>query len=347
MKPNGNKVSLTQIAKLAGVSVASVSRFLNDASSVSVETRSKVNAAITDLGDFLGSASFSRKFNTRRVLGLVVPDIGNPFFPSLIQGIESVTKIRGYDILLCDSEEDPQLEVHQLHRLIEIGTSGLIYVPNTMENVEVQKAVERFTPIVFLDRVFDWQNICSVTADNTEGALQATRYLTVLGHTEFIYITRPLAVSSIRDRYAGFCQALDEKGISVDRNRVITVDNPEKTPTAENYYFEKARTEVSNLLKAEFPFTAVFATDDVMAVGAKKAIEERGLSVPQDISIIGYDDILISQISGLTTVSQPTYEMGRNAAILVLDLIEGRVRPPKRIQLNASLVIRNSCRRIP
>jgi LacI family transcriptional regulator len=275
-----------------------------------------------------------------------MPDISNPFFPSLIKGIESVTKICGYDILLCDSEEDPQLEVHQLQRLTEIGVGGLIYIPNTLGNQEIESVIKGVIPIVFLDRVFDLQNICSVTADNTEGALQATRYLTELGHRQIVYITRPFSVSSIRDRYTGFCRALGEKGLRVEPDRIITIDSSEKTTTAKSDYFEKAHARVSGLLERGFPFTAVFATDDAMAAGAMKAIEDRGLSVPKDISIMGYDDILIAQTAGMTTVSQPSYEMGRNAAILALDLIEGRVKPPKKIQLNASIVIRKSCCRI-
>jgi LacI family transcriptional regulator len=194
--------------------------------------------------------------------------------------------------------------------------------------------------------MFDLDGICSVVTDNTEGAMQATRYLVDLGHRDIVYVTRPLLVSSLRDRCDGFRRAIRDRGIAPEERQVVTVRAMSTVPSGKDAYLEGAYNAVGDLLRNRSRFTAVFAADDIMALGAKKAIEDAGLRVPGDISVIGYDDISIAHIADLTTVSQPAYELGRNSAILLIDLIEGRVKPPRHVTLRPSIVIRRTCRRI-
>jgi len=346
MKNASSKLTLMQIAEQAGVSVASVSRYFNNKSSVGEQVQQKISEALIELDQDPIVTPLRRRFKQDRVIGLILPDIQNPFFPALIKGIESISKTRGYDFILCDSEGDPELEMKQLAELWEIGISGIVFVPNGLGNPSIHAAVTRYQPIVFLDRVFNLNGICSVRTNNTEGAVQATRYLIDLGHTDIIYLTRPLVVSSLRERYNGFINTLTENGIQSEERRIVTVENPLGINSDRDYYLDNAYMAVKDLLQQQMSFTAIFAADDIMALGARKAVEDAGLNVPNDISIIGYDDIPLSHIVGLTTVSQPAYEMGRNAAMLIIDLIEERIRPPKEIVLRPSIIIRNTCRRI-
>jgi len=346
MKNVNSKLTLVQIAKQAGVSIASVSRYFNDKRSVGKQVQNKITEALAELEQDFNLTPFRRKFRQDRVIGLIVPDIQNPFFPALIKGIESISKTRSYDLILCDSEGDPELELKQLGELWDIGISGIIFIPSGSGDPNIDAAVTRYQPIVFLDRVFNMDGICSVRTNNIEGAMQATRYLIDLGHTDIIYLTRPLEVSSLRERLDGFTGTLKANGIQPEPWRIITVENTLRIPSDRDYFLDRAYGVVKDLLHKQAPFTAIFAADDIMALGARKAVEDAELDVPNDISIIGYDDIPLSHVVGLTTVSQPAYEMGKNAAILVIDLIEDRTKPPKEIILRSSIVIRDTCRRI-
>ena len=326
--------TIHDVAKLAGVSLSTVSRVLNDSASVSPQTRERVEAAITELQYEKSRAEGLKPLQETNMVGLIVPDILNPFFPLLINGIEDVSKIHDYSLILCDAENDEALEGKQINTLCERGVDGIILIPASGAT-HVEKLVKKGFPFVFLDRVVAWDGASDVTSDNAEGAYQAVKYLLKLGHQRIVLVTGPPDLSTEQARYAGIQRALAEEGIAVQ----------EELHVCGNYKLEDAYRAVTGLLDQKIDFTAILATNDLMAFGAKKALEEHGLKIPDDISLVGYDDILFSAIISLTSVAQPTYEMGRNAMMLLLDLIHGRITTPQHIVLRPSMIIRGSCKR--
>jgi LacI family transcriptional regulator len=326
--------TIHDVAKLAGVSLSTVSRVLNDSSLVSQQTRDKVEYAIEVLHYEKSRTEGNKQSQETKMVGLVVPDLLNPFFPLLINGIEDVSKIHDYSLILCDSENDDALEEKHINTLCERGVDGIILIPTSSAS-HVEKLVKKGFPFVFLDRFIEMEGASNVISDNEEGAYQAAKYLLKLGHQRVAIITGPLDLSTEQARLKGIRRALEEEGLAF----------AEELMACGNYKQDAAYAAVVKLLEDNITFTALFAMNDLMAFGAKKALEERGLRIPDDVSLIGYDDILFSALISLTSVAQPTYEMGKNAMGLLLDLIHERITTPQHIVLRPSMVIRGSCKR--
>ena len=214
---------------------------------------------------------------------------------------------------------------------------GLVYIPFAQEiDPLVVELIERRFPLVFLDRVLDRDDICTVSSDNAEGAYQAVSYLLNLGQREIVYISGAPHFSTSGARAEGYAGGLKEHGLSVRDELILAGDTT----------FETAYALMQKFLASGGTCSAVFASNDLMAFGAWAAAEERGLRIPKDLSIIGYDEIPFSEYRSLTTIAQPSFEMGRNALTLLIDVIEGRSKPPQRILLRDSLIIRKSCSKV-
>ncbi len=330
-KANG----ITDIARIAGVSTATVSRVLNRNPSVKPELKERVDRAVKQL-NYEPSHKFP--FNARSVtVGVMVPDISNPWFPLLVKGIENTARIHGYAVALCDSDNGSDVEEKQLAALVERGVDGLIIIPTENPTPRMTELANEGFPLVFLDRTIDHGGANYVTCDNEGGAFQATKYLLSLGHRAIAYIGGPRSINTEPLRRAGYEKALREAGIDPARQVNVCGD----------YSYETTRVEFRSLLKKQHSsFTAVFASDDVMALGAREALEGANLRVPEDISLIGFDDIPFASLLSLTTISQPAFEMGKNALLLLNDVMKGRIEKPKNVVLPTSIVIRGSCRRI-
>lgn len=324
--------TLSDIAEKAGVSNSTVSRVINNNCSVNKSVREKVLSAIKELG--YEKRIKKHKKETKQIIGVLIPNIDNAYFPLLVKAIESTAKIYNYSIILVDSEDNVEAENKNIDRLLEIGVDGLICIPSQGNNHKIKQI--KNIPVVFLDRVIDYENICSVTIDNEEGAYQAVKYLINLGNKNIIYISGPKDISTEKHRFGGYKKALSESGIEIDSNLIINGD----------YKYESAYQEMKKIIKNNIFFSSVFASNDMMAFGAMKALEENNIKIPDEVSLIGYDDILFSSITLLTTVSQPKYEMGRNATIMLIDLINQRIKPPYNIILKPSMVIRSTCKKI-
>jgi LacI family transcriptional regulator len=326
--------TIHDVAKRAGVSLSTVSRVLNDSDSVNPQTREKVEAAIKEVRYEKSRPESAKSVEKSSIVGLIIPDLLNPFFPLLIHGIEQVSKIHNYSLMLCDSEDSAELEQQHISTLCERGVDGIILIP-TSEATYLEKLIKKQCPFVFLDRFIEVDSASYVTSDNEEGAYQGTKYLLKLGHQRILMLTGPQNLSTEQARIRGVQRALAEEGIQYDNELCVTG----------NYHTEEAYQIVLSMLQKGINFTAIFAMNDMMAFGAKRALEEQGIRIPDEISLVGYDDILFSSIISLTSVSQPTYELGRNAMVLLLDLIHGRITTPQHIVLRPSMVIRGSCKR--
>ncbi|HSL43380.1 MAG TPA: LacI family DNA-binding transcriptional regulator [Anaerolineales bacterium] len=334
IKQRKKSITIKDLADKANVSIASVSRVINNDPSVRPDIRQAVEQAIKELN--YEPKTRNRNGITNRI-GLLIPDITNPYFSLLIKAIASVARIQGKAVVLLNANMHRDTESEHIQSLQQIGLDGLIHIPfsETPDPALVELVESRF-PIVFLDREINIDNICAVTSNNEEGAYQATTYLLNLGHRDIAFISGLPHLSTSVTRFAGFKRGMAEFGLEPNPDLILQGDTSLKSGLR----------ETKRLLESKHHFTAIFASNDSMAFGAWRALEDAGCSIPQDVSIIGYDDIPFASFISLTTIAQPGYEIGRNAMQLLMDLIEGRREPPQRIVLRDSLIIRKSCQKI-
>jgi LacI family transcriptional regulator len=213
--------------------------------------------------------------------------------------------------------------------------SGFVIVPAGAQNRAIDEVVRRRFPVVLLDRTIKSLEVSSVTSDNFDGAYQATKYLLRIGHTSILFIAGGPGKSTAQERLSGFQSAMMESGVQLSDRHIVSG----------GYDFETSHQVVMNAIEDGVRFSAVFASADVMAFGAKRAIEDAGLRIPDDVSLIGYDDIPLCSSIGLTTVAQPAFEMGRNAITTLIHLVERRLAKPTNLVLQPRLVIRDTCSR--
>ena len=329
------KITMQDVARECGVSISTVSRVIRNRQSVDPNIRAKVRKAIRSLG-YVGGYNERRTTDDPVSIALVVPNVANPFYGTLIAGIERATRTRGYALILRDSEESFEVETRNLEFIRRTHAKGVIFVSCSVEPSAVLEELvrERF-PVVLLDRIPKIEGANIVTGDNVEGAYQAVKYLLRLGHRRIAYITGTRSSSTEHDRFVGYRKALESEDVPFDEGLVVNGE----------YNLERAYEAISTLCGESLCFTAIFSTNDLMAFGAKQALEDHGFRVPEDVSIVGYDDINFAHTIALTVVSQPVLDMARSATTLLFDLIEGRHEEPQRIVHRPSLVIRNSCQR--
>lgn len=330
---NDKKITLTYIAKKANVSVATVSRVLNGNSSVDEKIKNKINKIINSDG-----YNIKKTIKNKQIISVIIPDITNPFFANIIEGIENTANLYGYHIILSQYKENKDILNKYFRDITKIGVSGYIIVSSTGSSEYFNEILTKVSvPIIFLDRKVDIENINYVGSDNKIGAYNATKYLIDLGHKNIIYMAGPQDISTENERFSGFIKALNDNNIDF---------NYSKYKKVANFNFEESYIQMKDIIKSKLDYTAIFSACDVMCFGIKKATEEYGISIPNDISLIGYDNIPFSSMIGLTTVSSQAYEMGKNAVLSVLNIISERITDNINIVLQPNIVIRNSCKKI-
>lgn len=335
MAREARRATLKDVAEQAGVSMSTVSRVVNGEASVSDDIREIVHRVLSELNYEKSAGNVGNK-KLARTVGVVVPDISNPFFGMLTKGIEKTARLFKQNLILCDSENDPKIEQELTTNLIDAGIAGLILVPVGGEDGSlIRRLIERGFPTVLLDRVpKNLEKVSSVVSNNFEGAYQAARYLLSLGHREILYLAGPHEATTETERREGFARALEEQGLSLDKQ--IRVEG--------SYDWERAQERVTGLIEDGIRFSAVFAANDMMALGAMQAFQVHEMRVPEHVSVVGYDNIPFSQLVSLTTVAQHPNEMAARAGRLLVDIIEKRVATPHSVVLVPSLIIRGSCR---
>lgn len=326
--------SIKDVAKLANVSTATVSRVLRNAGNVTEETKRRVLEAIEALNyqpNVLGR--YLRRMETETVL-VIVPDITNPFFSKVLRGIEAVALERGYQVLLGDTQNDVQLEEQYLNVLPQKQVDGMIFL-TARTRKELMEEMSRQFPIVLACEYLEGTDIPTVSIDNISSARKATEHLIGLGHRRIAHLTGPMDVILSRDRLRGYYQALAQHDIDVDASLVQEGD----------FSFESGYNVTLKLLALEKPPTAIFAANDAMAIGAIKAVRHRGGRVPDDVAVVGFDDIQMASIfePGVTTIAQPMFDIGKQAMKLLLQLIDGEEVERRQFVLPDRLVIRESC----
>lgn len=337
------KVNIKDVAREAKVSMSTVSRVLNNNYPVKEATRKRVEEAIEKLNFNPNILARSLINQNTKTIGVVVPSIDNFFFPTVIKAIEHVLRINGYSIYLCDTDDKVSEEVAYIKSLLGRQVDGIIVIDPKTENIKngFHESISRNVPLVCINGYNKDVNCSFVLNDEVSGAKQAMQYLIDLGHENIIFVRgkKSYSYDLKEDVYIDML----EKGGLIKSKKIINIGEGNSYETV-----EKTMNIVSKQIKNEKLPIAVFACNDLMALGVMNACKKLGYDIPKDVSIIGFDNTAISSLlePKLTTVDQNMYSLGENAAKMLLDIIENNNQKLGRISLNTQLIIRNSCTKV-
>ncbi|MCS0588221.1 LacI family transcriptional regulator [Massilia norwichensis] len=325
---------MKQVAERAGVSTSTVSHVINNTRVVSEDVRQRVLAIIEEMRYIPSAVARSLKNDRTQTIGMMVPNNSNPYFAELIQGIEDAAFKVGYNVILCNAYEDPKKQAAYLRVLIEKRIDGLILVASSADQELARLLRALAVPIVLVDREVDGVPADFIKADHEEGGYLATRHLIELGHRDIACISGPADLLSSRDRVRGYLRALREAGLRFRLDYLVR----------SNFTGEGGYRALQRLLRLPKRPSAVFASNDLSAIGSLCAASEAGLRIPDDLSVIGYDDIALASYTTprLTTVAQPKYEMGQRITNVLIERIMGGHLPTRRELLQTRLVVRQS-----
>jgi len=330
----GSRVTIRDVAAIAEVSPATVSRVLNADERVAPELRMRVLAAVERLGYRPNSQARSLRTQATRVIGLIISDIQNPFFTSLVRGVEDVAQASGYSVVLANSDEDLGKEQQYLRVAAAEQMAGVILSPASSSRTRIGELVHEEIPVVTIDRRIA-ADVDSVAVDNVAGARQAVEHLLKTGATRVGIIAGPADVSTAADRIEGYHAALRDAGIAVDPALLVRGD----------FRIDGGRRAAGRLLDlpAHQRPDALFAANNLMLIGTLDAMAERGLTAPADLLLAGFDEMSWAGFAPpLTLVEQPTYEIGRLATEMLLRRISGDASAAEHIVLDATLKVRAS-----
>lgn len=333
--------TLKSIALKLGVSVSTVSRVINGKSShyrISKETELLILKAAKELAYTPNQLARGLRLKRTNSIGYIIPDISNPFFASIAKSVEKSARKFGYSILLCDSEENTEIESSSLQLMLNRKIDGLIISPVGLEVNHLINVAQKNIPIVLLDRYFPDLNIPFVTSDNYKGALEAISLLIDNGHTRIACIQGLKNTSPNNDRVRGYRDAHLKFDIEIDESLIV----------GDNFGEENGYIETKMLLKKGNLPTAIFSVSNLISLGAIRAISEEGLKIPDDISMISFDDQPYSRFlaTPMTTVAQQSNQIGQIATKLLVDQIESnRNIEPKGIFLPTKMIVRDSVKR--
>mgnify|MGYP001158011011 CR=1 FL=1 len=320
------------------MSTATVSRFVNRAGSVAGPTGKRIETAVRALGYRPNGIARSLVTKTTHTIAFLLPDITNPFFPSLVKGVQLLANERSYVLLLCSTLSDPRTEEEYLKLLQAKQVDGVLAVGLVLRRAQIERFASSGVPFVSLDRDIDFPGAPQVHVNHRAGAALATQHLLALGHRAIAHITGPPQLRVSRERLAGYRAALSAAGVkSGDRLRV-----------AGDFTEDGGYRGIERLLGEALEFTAVFAANDLSAIGAIAALKAHGRRVPEDVSVVGFDDIHLAAYTSppLTTIRQPALEMGRRATeILIQAITSGRASGRSADQVfDGTLIVRGSTR---
>jgi len=328
--------TISDVARRAGVSLATVSRVLQGAANVHPDTRERVEQAIAELGYVPSAVARGLRSKRTRSLALVVPDITNPFWTTVVRGVEDIAHEHDYSVLLGNTDENPVKQQRYLDFLVGQQVDGVIIAPYDSDAGKLDTLRRRNIPTVIVDRRIEGWDVDSVLGDSLAGARALVQHLIGLGHRRIALISGPALTSTAEDRVAGYCLALAEAGIPLD-TRLIRRGEYRATSGAEL---------TCQLLDEGLNPTAIFAGNNTIALGVIQALVKRQVRIPQDMALVSFDDLPnTSQLFPfLTVMAQPAYDLGVNAAQLLLSRLssDGSLRP-RHVVLPPRLIVRHSC----
>jgi LacI family transcriptional regulator len=327
---------MREVARRAGVSAMTVSRVLNGQPRVAEATRRRVEAAAAELGYIPNS--LARGLGKRsRTVGVIVPDIANPFFALIVRGVEEAAWRAGRRVILCNTHGDLPRERAHISDLLSFRVEGVVIAPvSDRSSPEIGRLVRDVTPFVLVDRLVPGRRADAVLGDSVAGARLLVDHLISLGHRRIAAVTEPADVSTTRDRIAGYRLSLEAAGIPFDPGLVIEASAIEP---------DKTRTSTLALLRGDNAPTAIFAVNNIAATGVAEAARELGVRIPEQLSLVCFDDLVdASRLQPfLTVLAQPAETFGTVAMQLLLDRLEGRVGGTARtVILPGELLVRSS-----
>lgn len=325
--------TISDVAREAGVSTATVSRILHNSPKVLPETREKVLEVIKRL-DYHPN-TLARQFRTQKTktILVIIPELSNTFYHEIISGIEYIAENSGYHVLIAEIHNNENLELYYFDKLTQKQVDGIITFSAKLPSKKLREYTAKF-PIVVACRYYVDVDIPNVTINNEKASKDMTNYLLNLGHRNICYLAGNVDIPLYRDRKNGFLNAFEERGLSVD-DKLITQSSPS---------IQEGYNSVTKLLNDGMDFTAIVSGGDAMAIGAIRAIKDHGLSVPEDIAVTGFDDIELASLysPSLSTVRQPKRQIGIRSMEKLLELIEGKSVRNRQEVLQYELVIRES-----
>lgn len=330
---------LADIAEYTGLSISTVSRVINGHTRkyrISNKTKDLILSAANELNYRPNALARGLRLKKTHSIGLVVPDISNPFFAYVTRIIQNYAHSSGYSLIVCNTDENIESEKEQIELLLSKGVDGFIIMPVGIEYLHIEELLNENYPMVLLDRCFESLNTNSVLVDNFQGAYTATEHLISLGHTNIAIILGLRNTYTTNERLRGYIKALEDNNLPINSQNIVGKD----------YRIENGYIETKFLLSLENPPTAIFTTSDLITIGALKAIYEENLNISEDISLIAFDDSEFAPFlkSPLTAIRQPKEIMGEMAVKLLLDDINVKKEEnvKSKILLKPKLIIRES-----
>src|SRR4051812_1959781 len=330
------RATIIDVAREAGVSTTTVSHVINGTRSVAEPTKQRVLAAIQRLSYEVNSLAQSLKSDRSQTIGLLVTDISNPFFTSLVRGVEDVANQAGYSVMLCNTDENPDKELTYLRMLQRKRVDAILMAPTGVPQPVVDQLIGLKLPLVCFDRPAPGAASDTVLVDNVGGAQEAVSHLLSLGHRRVGVITGLSGVGTTNERLDGYMRAMAEHDVLVDPT-LVRVGNSR---------LDGGFREMLALLDSPEPPTAVFSTNNLMTLGALGALQSRQVAVPDQMAIAGFDDFEWAAVlrPRLTPLAQPTYEIGATATRMLIERIEERGdSAPRHVVLPTRLIVRESC----
>jgi LacI family transcriptional regulator len=326
--------TIRDVAERAGVSIATVSRVFSGGARVTEDIGRRLRAAALSVNYQPNRVARNLRVRQTRTVGVIVPDIENPFYTSVIGGIEEVLQASEYSLLLANSNENPKREQANVRTFQGEGVAGIIFA-STGDTAIYSQLLAASVPLVAVSRVPEDLRIDTVSVANRAGARSAIEHLVKLGHKRIGFISGPSWITTAKERVLGYEEGLSAAGIGVDRGLIQYADFRQRGG------YEAMR----ELLRLKKVPSAVFVGSNLMTLGALQAIHEDGIRIPEDLAVVGFDDLpwAVSLNPPLTAVAQPAYQVGLTAARLLLDRLGNRNRAVRNVVLETSLTIRASC----
>ena len=333
-----NNPTISDIARMADVSTTTVSHVLNHTRPVSKALRARVVAAIQELDYKPNAMARGLRMQNSKTLGLIIPDNSNPFFSEIALGAEDCAFRHGYSIVLCNSRHDLARELTYITQLTSYPVDGLVLCAVSVSIEHINESADLAGPLTIIARKLQEVDADVILADHQQGARLAVGHLVELGHRRIAIITGPLDLAPAKDRLEGYRSVLHQAEIPIYAEYIVEGD----------FQVGSGRELASRLLTLEDPPTAIFASNDMMAIGALHTAKKLGVHVPEDLSLVGFDNIFLSSLvdPALTSVAQPAYRLGELAVEKLISRINGEETAAySEICLPTELVVRSSTRR--
>ena len=332
------KINIKDVARKAGVSTATVSRVLGDFHGVRDKTKKKVLKAVTELNYEINAVARHLRQKRTKTIGIIVENVLSKFYSVIASSVEDVANKFGYNTILCNADENPEKELNYLKVLMSNRVDGIILTPTGKNSKYVQHLINSGTKVVLLDRLIEGVDCDAILVDNANGAYKAVKHLIDQGYRKIGIVSGILDRTTGAERLKGYLQAIEEAGIAKE-DSLIKIGNFKK---------ESGRKLTKELLEQSNKPKAIFTTNIDMSMGALLAIKEKGLTIPEDIGIVCFDDsdwALILDPS-ITVIRQPVYQLGSTAAELLINKIEDEEKnfdhKPTVVTLKTELIVRNS-----